>query len=60
MTAEQEKRARKQRADRLHELVEGLTHKQPVPAKEGHDDKSCEPAETPREFIKRRMTELDD
>lgn len=60
MTEEQDKRARKQRADRLHELVEGLTHKRPLPRKEDRDDKSCEPGETPREFIKRRMTELDD
>ena len=61
MTKEQDKRARKQRADQLHEILEGLTHKRRPPQKaDRQEDNSCDPSETPREFIKRRMSELDD
>ncbi|MBI1278980.1 MAG: hypothetical protein GC179_12700 [Anaerolineaceae bacterium] len=55
-------KARKERAKRLQEEIDKLTHQPPAlpkPALEA-DTQPMPPAESPREFIHRRMHELDE
>jgi hypothetical protein len=51
--AELEQQAREERAKRLRERIDQIVE-------ESREPTESDPAESPREFIKRRMRELDD